>query len=143
MAFTITGLDAMLARLHEIVGKVEQATPEAMMRAGFEVQREAQRLLSLSSHPPGTPTPSAPGQPPSMISGALRRSITVEPPEHTAEGWRISVGPTIVYGRIQELGGQAGNGSTLPPRPYMAPAYLILPDKIKDIFQDAWSNAVN
>ena len=97
----------------------------------------------MVNHAPGTPTPSGPGQPPSLISGALRRSITVEAPERTAQGWAISVGPTIVYGRIQELGGTAGNGARLPPRPYMRPAWAVVPDKVRDIFQDAWRDAVN
>lgn len=140
MGFRMLGFEAMRERLREILGRVERVTPEAITRAGFEVQREAQRLLSLSSHAPGTPTPSAPGQPPSMISGALRRSITVEPPMHTAEGWSIYVGPTIVYGRVQELGGGPSN---LPARPYMAPAWLVVGPKIKDILEDAWSNAVS
>lgn len=140
MGFTMSGFEALRARLRGILGRVETATADGVLRAGFEVQREAQRLLALTSHAPGTPTPSAPGQPPSLISGALRRSITVEPPIHSADGWSISVGPTIVYGRVQELGGGPSN---LPPRPYMRPAWAILPDKIKNIMEDAWSNAVN
>lgn len=143
MAFRMVGFDALKAKLRQILGRVEATTPEAMMRAGFVVQREAQRLLALTSHPAGTPTPSAPGSPPSLVSGALRRSITVEPPIRSGEGWSILVGPTIVYGRIQELGGSSNGHNYLPPRPYMAPAWLILPDKIRDIFEDAWSNAVN
>lgn len=145
MAFVMRGFEAMRAKLRQILGRVEAVTPQAIMRAGFEVQREAQRLLALSSHPPGTPTPSAPGQPPSLVSGALRRSITVEPPVHTAEGWSIVVGPTIVYGRIQELGGNTGrnHATYLPPRPYMRPAWAILPDRIHDILADAWGDAVS
>jgi phage gpG-like protein len=143
VGFSMAGFEAMEARLREILGRVETATPAAIQRAGFEVQREAQRLLALSSHPPGTPTPSAPGQPPSLISGALRRSIEVGQPELRDGGWSIEVGPTIVYGRIQEFGGTAGNGATLPPRPYMRPAWAVVTPKIKDILEDAWSNAVN
>lgn len=143
MAFRMVGFEALKEKMRQILGRVERATADAALRAGYEVQREAQRLLALSSHPPGTPTPSAPGQPPSLVTGALRRSITVEPPVQHADGWSIDVGPRIVYGRIQELGGQAGNGATLPPRPYMAPAWATLPDKVRDIFEDAWRDAVN
>jgi len=143
MAFHMAGFEILEAKLREILDRVETVTPQAVQRAGFEVQREAQRLLALSSHPPGTPTPSSPGQPPSMISGALRRSIEVGQPEMRDGGWFIAVGPTIVYGRIQELGGQAGNGATLPPRPYMAPAWAVVVPKIRDIFENAWSNAAN
>lgn len=140
MGFEMLGFEAMRAKLREILGRVDQVTSQAAMRAGLEVQREAQRLLSMSSHAAGTPTPSAPGQPPSLISGALRRSITVDDPERSAQGWSINVGPTIVYGRVQELGGGPSN---LPARPYMRPAWAILPDKVHDIFQDAWRDAVN
>lgn len=140
MAFRMLGFEALKEKMRQILGRVEGATAEGVQRAGFEVQREAQRLLALTSHAPGTPTPSAPGEPPSLISGALRRSITVEPPEHTSEGWSIRVGPTIVYGRVQELGGGPSN---LPARPYMRPAWAILPDKIANIMEDAWRNAID
>lgn len=143
MGFRMTGFEAMRAKLRQILGRVETATPAAVQRAGFEVQREAQRLLALSSHAPGTPTPSAPGQPPSLISGALRRSIEVGEPQFRDGGWAIDVGPTIVYGRIQEFGGTAGNGATLPARPYMRPAWAVVTPKIRDILEDAWRNAVN
>ena len=143
MGFRMTGFEVMKERLRAALGRVESATAEGIQRAGLEVQREAQRLLSLSSHPPGTPTPSAPGQPPSMITGALRRSITTGAPERTGGGWRIEVGPTIVYGRIQELGGSSNGRNYLPPRPYMRPAWAVVPDKIKDIMTDAWRDAVN
>lgn len=143
MGFSMSGFEALQEKLRAILRRTEQATPEAMLRAGFVVQKEAQRLLALTSHPAGTPTPSAPGSPPSLVSGALRRSITVEPPTRTADGWSISVGPTVVYGRIQELGGSSNGHNYLPPRPYMAPAWTVLPPKIRDIFEDAWSNAAN
>jgi hypothetical protein len=140
VAFRMLGFEAMKEKLRQILGRVETATPQAIARAGFEVQREAQRLLALTSHAPGTPTPSAPGQPPSLISGALRRSIEVGDPEFRDGGWSIFVGPTIVYGRVQELGGGPSN---LPARPYMRPAWAVVTPKIRDILEDAWSNAVN
>lgn len=143
MAFRMMGFEALKEKMRQILGRVERATADAALRAGYEVQREAQRLLALTSHPPGTPTPSAPGSPPSLVSGALRRSITVEPPVQHGDGWSIDVGPRIVYGRIQELGGSSNGSNYLPPRPYMAPAWATLPDKVRDIFEDAWANAVD
>jgi len=143
VGFSMSGFEALKAKMRQILGKVEAATPAGIQRAGFEVQREAQRLLALTSHPPGTPTPSAPGQPPSLVSGALRRSITTGTVERRADGWAIDVGPTIVYGRIQEFGGVAGNGARLPARPYMRPAWAILPDRISSIMEDVWRDAVN
>lgn len=84
-----------------------------------EVQRDE---LSRRSHAPHTPTPSPPGEPPARISGNLRASITIK--QGPAGGARssVAVGGTVPYARIQELGGTAGRGSTLPARPYLRPA---------------------
>jgi phage gpG-like protein len=83
---------------------------------------ETERQLGLSDHARGTPTPSSPGEPPSLITGQLRRSVIMEPkgPGH------VRVGATTVYARIQEFGGDAGkdHASHLPPRPYLRPALL-------------------
>lgn len=64
---------------------------------------------------------SKPGDPPNKQSGDLRRSIGVAfGPMHLS----AKIGPRdeLVYARIQELGGRAGRGAYLPPRPYMVPA---------------------
>jgi phage gpG-like protein len=89
---------------------------------GAVVMREVQAQLGLSDHGRGTPTPSSPGEPPSLITGQLRRSVIMVPkgPGH------VRVGATTVYARIQEFGGDAGkdHASHLPPRPYLKPAML-------------------
>lgn len=82
--------------------------------------REVQRQLGLTEHSLRTPTPSAPGEPPSLVTGQLRRSVVMKPKGRA----HVQVGATTVYARIQELGGDAGrnHASHLPPRPYLAPA---------------------
>ena len=81
--------------------------------------------LNASTHPRGTPTPAPPGSPPSRVSGDLLRSMKITPAVPTGPTtWTAKVYPTIIYARIQELGGLAGrhHRSKLPPRPYMRPA---------------------
>jgi phage gpG-like protein len=84
------------------------------------MERQIRVELSRSSHDRGTPTPSAPGEPPSMISEDLYLSITVR----TVGDGHVQVGGTTAYARIQELGGITGRGhaTTLPARPYLRPA---------------------
>lgn len=93
---------------------------------GQVLMMEVKRELAKSSHPPGTPTPSAPGEPPSMVSGALSRKVVVK---RLVPG-RIQVGSTVVYARIQELGGVAGHGAQLPARPYLKPVLKRNKDRI-------------
>lgn len=83
------------------------------------------RELSRYSHPPGTGTPSPPGFPPARVTGQLAISIRTDPPIQVGSAsWKTRVGPTAVYGRIQELGGVTGrnHATRLPPRPYLRPA---------------------
>jgi hypothetical protein len=92
-------------------------------------EREIKKTLRTSSHPRGTPSPSAPGSPPSLVSGALRRSVRAGRPRQTgAARWETATAPTIVYSRIHELGGWTGRGhrTYLPPRPYVAPTRVRL-----------------
>ncbi|HEY9367568.1 hypothetical protein [Streptomyces sp.] len=94
---------------------------------GEEGQREMRRQLGIRSHAPGAPTNSPPGQPPARVSGDLQRSVIVDRPRLVGPfKWRSRVGPTVVYARIQDLGGIAGNGAVLPPRPYTVPTVAAL-----------------
>ena len=63
---------------------------------------------------------SPPGSPPHKQRGTLQQSITVEP---THAGLRAKIGPaqSLIYSRIQELGGKGM--INLPARPYMRPAF--------------------
>lgn len=134
----VVGDDAAAAALLRILAERQAATKQAVARGAHLIEAHAKLELSRTSHPPGTPTPSRPGQPPSLISGALRRSVTVRGPRGGGSRWEASVGPTIVYGRIQELGGVAGRRARLPARPYMAPGLERARPQIAKLFKDGW-----
>jgi phage gpG-like protein len=121
----VSGVDDLVAALEGMVVRLEQATPHAVERGALLLEGRAKAKLSQTSHARGTPTPSKPGEPPSLINGRLRSSVTHTPPAPTGNGrWTCVIGPTTVYSRIQELGGWAGRGhqSHLPARPYLKPA---------------------
>jgi hypothetical protein len=130
------GLKAQLVRL-------DTATRRAAGYAASLVERDTKIRLATYSHPPGTPTPSPVGEPPAWVTGSLARSVEAEPPRPEGRWvWTARVGPTIVYGRIQELGGWAGMGGRtyVPPRPYLGPTVgaLTAEDRIRDQFITQW-----
>ena len=102
-----------------------------------EVKRELTRL----SHARGTVTPSPPGAPPAMESGALAGSVTMVPAS-TPVVATASVSPHTIYDAVQEYGhtmhahhdfmhyfygGERFSRTvTVPPRPYMRPAIDIV-----------------
>lgn len=113
--------------LDRILAAAEHYTPDAVQEVADQTRNEMIRLLTLKSHPPGTPTPSRPGEPPAKISGDLHRSVHSTHVERTGMWeWQARARPTNppIYGRIQELGGVCGRGhrTHLPPRPYASRA---------------------
>jgi hypothetical protein len=136
------GLEQFAAAITEKVAQMRAAPRVATGTALHLIERRAQEKLGERSHQAGTPTPSGPGQPPALITGTLRRSIKVTGPDPDGpSGWRGRVGPTAVYGRIQELGGVA-RGRTLPPRPYLRPAFEEVRGEIAATFRAAWTKAI-
>ena len=145
MTIIMTGVAEFRRALDAMVERAYAATQQAVTTGGHLVEAEAKRQLGLKSHARGTQTPSARGEPPALVTGTLRRSIKVTKPEPTGPtGWTISVGPTAVYGRIQELGGDVWNGAVLPPRPYMDPSLtkLIQDGTLAACYTNAWRGAV-
>ncbi|MEV7034639.1 hypothetical protein AB0N99_30960 [Streptomyces sp. NPDC093272] len=136
------GVDQLAAALDTMMLRVRTATRSGAKEATRIVQRRAFVELSRYSHPPGTPTPSPPGQPPARITGHLRGGLSPTGPYPTGSGFGAKLGPTAVYARIQELGGQAGRNHsvTLPPRPYMRPtrAGVIADGSLRRAFVGAW-----
>lgn len=115
-----------------------QAPLNAIRAIAQTHERNVKVLLGLKTHAPGTRTPSAPGEPPALISGHLRRTVT-----HTARAGGPGIAVAAVwadaeYAPIQEKGGkitakrypQLGNPRVgffgpqvvLPARPFMAKA---------------------
>lgn len=126
--------------LRSLVARRKAATRPALAKAAHLVERNAKLLLSLTSHPKGTQTPSRPGEPPSLVTGTLKKSVKVRGPRPIPGGYEAFIAPTVVYGRIQELGGMAGKGlrTRLPARPYMRPAMRQSIPGIRSIFKKAW-----
>jgi phage gpG-like protein len=136
----MTGGEAFNASLATRVLAAAAVTEIALREAAEQVARNTVDKLMLTEHAKGTPTPSAPGDPPSMISGRLKASVTVDPVGVTGEGsFEAKVGPTAEYARIQELGGEAGHGARLPARPYLKPALEESHEAIHAIFIAAWA----
>lgn len=104
--------------------------------------------LRRYSHRAGTPTPAPKGEPPARINGDLARSLRQEPASGARRisdyEFQVLVGPTIVYGRIHELGGWAGKDRTvyIPKRPYLSPATLRLRGQIHDAGVRAFAKAI-
>jgi len=140
MTVIVTGVQEAIAALMEKNTQVDEATRLATAKVLHLIEKRTKDKLGENSHQRGTPTPSGPGEPPALITGTLRRSINVSGPESLGAGaYRGSVGPTAIYGRVQELGGGASN---LPARPYLKPAYDELLPRIPAIYREAWTAAI-
>lgn len=137
-----TGIQELGAAFAAISARQVRFTGVATGKALHLVERETKKNLNRTTHKRGEPTASMPGDPPALVSGDLRRSVQVEGPAPTGpiswEGW---VGPTIKYGRIQELGGDTGR-STLPARPYVSPTLADCMPEIATIYREAWAAAL-
>lgn len=130
------GVGEVKAALDRIVAESMAASVRIVKRGEAVVERNVKGELSLGAHKRGTPTTSAPGTPPDVVTGTLRRSVTSDVP--TLSGFVATgrVYPTVVYARIQELG---GNG--LPARPYMQPGYEASLPELRIIAEQEWAKA--
>lgn len=138
----LQGLTELVSALNKRGAAVGTATVAATRESAELVEHVAFSNLARQSHPPHTPTPSRPGDPPATISGALAESLHVEGPAAVGAGVFARVGPTSPYGRIQELGGTAGWGAQLPARPYLWPAVRDSLPAINAIYREAWTAAL-
>lgn len=141
----VRGVGAAVAALDVKIVQMRAATATATRKALSLIERNTKQKLRTYTHREGEPTNSPPGEPPAWVTGTLARSVSGEGPTLIGTAtWRGRVGPTAVYGRIQELGGTAGPGghSVLPARPYLQPTFDdALPD-IERIFREAWTAAI-
>ena len=167
--FESSTVDACAAAIGDLADAMIRVTPDAVVKGGKLIQAQAR---SNASHRPG----------PNVITDALRSSILVGPGATSgavgaavaapvgAYRWSLIVGPSVIYGRIQELGGNVyphhmarsgsgrpgmlGWGGTgpmnrthfarhvyLPPRPYLAPALIQQRAAVQQSFYDAWALA--
>lgn len=134
---------AFVAALERLASRAGDVTHKAAADGAEIVAAATVAKLTEKSHPPGTKTPSAPGEPPAMISGHLMESVHTTAVDTTANRYEVSVGPTAVYARIQELGGTAGRGAQLPARPYLSPALEETRAAIGDLVTQAWRDMLH
>lgn len=164
--FESSSVAACAAAIGDLADAVIRVTPAAVVRGGGVIQAGARRNAS------GRPGPD-------VITGALRSSILIGPGDSSgAVGaavaapagpyrWSVIIGPSVIYGRIQELGGnvyphhmaRSGSGRPgmlgwggsgpmnrthfarhvyLPPRPYLAPAVVQQRAAVQQSFYDSW-----
>lgn len=140
----VFGVRELLGAFTRMGAQLDAASIAATTAAAHLVEERIKTQLGATSHERGTPTPAAPGSPPSLVTGTLRRSVSVTGPNHSGEGWVSEVGPTAVYSRVQDMGGVTGRGhrTRLPARPYVRPAYESAVGEIGGIFREAWSRAL-
>lgn len=133
--------------LDKLLRAAEHATNDGL---GI-VERNEKRMLRTSTHPPGTPTPSAPGEPPSLVTGNLRRSWKTTPAVRVST-YRVrgKGGPTAVQSRIQELGGTIWRTTSrghlyrikLPKRPYLKPALDMSVRDIREAYRRRYQEVI-
>lgn len=140
----VSELGTFLGRLEDAVRSRAAAAASDAMAVTFRDEL-VNVTLRTSSHAEGTVTPAKPGEPPSLVTGTLRRSAHVVNASAGSEQATADVKMGTVYARIQEKGGvikakrapylrfeyPAGQWHrvkqvTIPARPYMAPTLFRL-----------------
>jgi phage gpG-like protein len=150
--------------LRVIRAKAESEAPLAACNAlGQAAETGVKTLLSLTSHPAATKTPSPRGEPPSKVSGKLGRSMKRTPAVLLGEGVsRCAVGSNLIYAPVHEFGpvviraknfpqlgnpqvGFFGKEVTIPQRPYLRPTVLLLESTgmAERVTTDAWRAVMN
>ena len=134
MGLEVRGVTEMEQQLRAMVDRADTDARWASEAMAVVVTNATKDALARSEHAPGTPTPSAPGTPPSRISGALQSSVGTTGRMSWPGRASTRVAPTAVQARIQELGGWTGRGHAthLPPRPYLRPTLERYTDEIRD-----------
>lgn len=132
-------LDAFDASFDALTAALAAATGPATAKAAHLVEGRVKRKLKKKSHKKGEPTNSAPGEPPATVTGTLARSEQVDGPEEIGFGHYIAaVGPTVVYGRSQELGDEH-----LPARPSLLNTAEESEKDVSRIASEAWRKVLN
>ena len=127
-------------RIDEAIKKIADHAEERMLEAVDEVRNATLETLSGSRSGriykvPGTGveyTASAPGEPPAVQLGDLRKSVKggVEKEGKTVIGF---VGSELPKASMLEMG-----TSKMLPRPWLRPSFEKSSDKIKEIFTKVW-----
>jgi hypothetical protein len=132
----VYGVAELKAVMDAMAAEVTAASVRVVKRSQAEVEKSAKKSFT-GSHSAGEPTGSVPGEPPDVVTGSLRRSIISDKPRISGFAVTGHVYPSVVYARIQELGG----GNNLPARPYMQPGYEASLERLKEIGVEEWGKA--
>lgn len=141
----IGGIQAAKGQLKALERELRAAAKHGVQRSMDTVERAIKNKLREKTHPRNTQTPSAPGEPPALITGAMMRSVRGNAPRWTDRNTVVGrVAPHVVQSRIQELGGVTGRGhrTHLPPRPYVSPAVAERRDTVRRIFEQEFAAAI-
>lgn len=156
---TFSGLPDLLTAIESMKTRIDAATGRATSQGGQSIVNEAKANF-IGSHPVGFPHVGGPT--PNVVTGNLKRSIRTQTLQPLGQGkYRITAGPTAIYGRIIELGGTitpkdahmlswiGASGRrvfakkvVIPPYPYFRPGYLTALSKMNEIFTSAWRKAL-
>lgn len=137
----ITGAEDAARALRARIERAGSATKTAIEEGATTVQDQIQANLIRRFYPPASP----PGQPPASRTGLLFDRVLKRVDGEVGPGlYQARVYPSVVYARIQELGGDAGRGrrSHLPPRPYVRPAVEAVRDRVLETFISEWARAI-
>ena len=120
--------------LEVIVMSVDYAAQQLVYAGGMAITREAQGNFA-GFHAPGEPHVDNSGNFPNVVTGQLRRSISMDSPYRLGVGsYATIVAPRMEYGRRVELG---YNGS--PGYPYFTPAYNKVIPELQRLAFTAWN----
>lgn len=129
------------ASLQKYASAAEAGSRRAIGKMAAAAEAEIKKQI-VGHHDAGTPRPeeNPAGTPPMNVSGALRRSIKFEIKKVGFGAYEAIVGPSVVYGRILELGFANGN-----KYPYVKPAYekLLASGKLTAIYNAEMSKALS
>lgn len=135
---------ASISNINEIIAALTAAGTAAgeasvtIVTRGQVVVENASKSSFTGAHQRGSPTTSTPGAPPDVVTGTLRRSIVSSAVQPFSDGSATGqIYPTVIYARIQELGGRG-----LPARPYMQPAYEQVKPRLQEIAAEEWARII-
>ena len=123
-SFEVRGLESVIATLEEKAPeRIQQYVGRWLLELAARIVETVQESMSVS-YPP----PSAPGEPPHVRTGMLRRSVQIV----RAELDEATIEVSAPYGAPLEFG-----TSKMEPRPFVAPALNAAALEAADIVKDA------
>lgn len=131
----LLGMEKVLKRMGQMPDKVKPEVTQALVAAGFRVQRTAKRSIQNSPADPDTGR-SKPGNPPKTDTGRLVNSIFVHLEEYKDRSV-VFIGTTVFYGRELEFG-----TTKILARPWLQPAIEANRKENVRALAEAWKKAM-